>query len=178
MKKHNKKTTKKYVLTGGPGIGKTTLLDILEIQGYTTVPEAARQIIEEQQEVGGEALPWKDNGAFQLLVMKRQLFLEKGLPDGAAFLDRGLVDGAGYCAYFGAETPEGLQELGEKRYEKVFILERLPVYEKDAARLEDSQEAEEIHQAVTSAYLHYGYDPIIVPVLLPTERVKFILDRL
>ena len=36
-----------YVITGGPGSGKTTVLAELERQGFRCAPEVARQIIQE-----------------------------------------------------------------------------------------------------------------------------------
>jgi predicted ATPase len=36
---------KKYVLTGGPGTGKTTVLEILSLRGYNIISETAREII-------------------------------------------------------------------------------------------------------------------------------------
>lgn len=43
-----------YVLTGGPGGGKSTVLDILDGMGYHTVREAGRKIIRSQAETGRE----------------------------------------------------------------------------------------------------------------------------
>ena len=40
----------KCVITGGPGCGKTSVLEALKKMGYEIVPEGARQIIEEQQQ--------------------------------------------------------------------------------------------------------------------------------
>jgi len=40
----------KYVITGGPGTGKTTLIHELQQQRYAIVPEAAGQIIQEEQQ--------------------------------------------------------------------------------------------------------------------------------
>jgi predicted ATPase len=37
-----------YVVTGGPGTGKTTVLRELERKGFPCVPEVARQLIQEQ----------------------------------------------------------------------------------------------------------------------------------
>ncbi|WP_279157967.1 AAA family ATPase, partial [Parabacteroides goldsteinii] len=37
-----------YVITGGPGTGKTSLIEELKIVGYQTVKEVARDIIKEQ----------------------------------------------------------------------------------------------------------------------------------
>jgi len=177
MNQHITINTKKYVLTGGPGIGKTTVLELLAVRGYTITSEAARYIIEEQQAVDGEALPWKDNSKFQKRVMDRQLELEVGLTAEMAFLDRGLVDGDGYSHHFGTPAPEELAELGRGRYEKVFILDRLPEYKNDSVRLEDYEEAGKIHQVI-DAYLRFGYEPVMVPVLPSKERVEFILSRI
>ena len=49
-----------YVITGGPGAGKTTVLRELEQQGLGCALEVARQMIQEQVRDGGTALPWAD----------------------------------------------------------------------------------------------------------------------
>ena len=41
-----------YVLTGGPGSGKTTLIEALRSAGFTTTTEAGRAIIRDQLEIG------------------------------------------------------------------------------------------------------------------------------
>src|SRR5215510_3582381 len=46
-----------YVISGGPGAGKTTVLAELEKLGFPFAREVARQIIREQMEAGGLALP-------------------------------------------------------------------------------------------------------------------------
>jgi len=56
-----------YVITGGPGVGKTTLLNALEIKGMRVIPEDARQIIKEQMQTNGEGLPWKNKTCLKLL---------------------------------------------------------------------------------------------------------------
>ena len=54
-----------FVLTGGPGSGKTTLIEALEARGYATTEEAGRGVIREQMQGGGSgrvfiAPPWKE----------------------------------------------------------------------------------------------------------------------
>ena len=49
-----------FVITGGPGVGKTTLLNALSTNGYKTIPEAARTIIREETSLNGDALSWKN----------------------------------------------------------------------------------------------------------------------
>ena len=53
-----------FVITGGPGVGKTTLLEALAKQGFPYVPEVAREIIREQASRNGDALPWVNIPAY------------------------------------------------------------------------------------------------------------------
>lgn len=46
-----------FIITGGPGAGKTTLIDALSAAGFPTSREAGRRIIQEQLDSGGSALP-------------------------------------------------------------------------------------------------------------------------
>jgi predicted ATPase len=39
---------KLYIISGGPGVGKTTLINALQKTGFKTVPEGARHIIRKQ----------------------------------------------------------------------------------------------------------------------------------
>ncbi len=172
-------TLKRHVVTGGPGIGKTTVLGLLKGLGYSVVPEAARQIIEVELGSGGNALPWKNNQHFQEKVFDFQVRAEDVFMDGHVFHDRGIVDGHGYAMHFGIQVPEGIVKHGRGRYDKVFLLDPLPVYINDTERRENQEEAKRIHQAIVDAYVHYGYELIYVPDLgSPEARVKFILDRI
>lgn len=55
-----------HVITGGPGSGKTTLIDMLAAQGFHQMPKASRAIIRGQVTVGGTAMPWVDRAAYPL----------------------------------------------------------------------------------------------------------------
>ena len=59
-----------YILTGGPGVGKTSVLDELQKSGYIVMPETARAIIKEQMAVDGEALPWKNKESYMRLMLE------------------------------------------------------------------------------------------------------------
>ncbi|RUU62771.1 ATPase, partial [Mesorhizobium sp. M2C.T.Ca.TU.009.01.2.1] len=62
-----------FVLTGGPGSGKTTLIEALRAQGFATAPEAGRGIIRDQTAIGGPALPWQDRALFAELMLSWEL---------------------------------------------------------------------------------------------------------
>ncbi len=169
---------KKYVITGGPCVGKTTVLELLATKGHAILPEAARMIIEEETLRGSDVLPWKNLVKFQEAVVEQQLKNEADAKADAIFLDRSLVDGFAYCTLGGIPAPERLSKNAVGRYEKVFLLEPLSVYAKDGARTEDERTAKLIHDEIAKAYAGFGYEPIVVPALSPEERIIFILERL
>ncbi len=174
------KMPKKYVLTGGPATGKTTTAQALMEKGFHIVPEAARFIIEMEQERGGEILPWKKFDLFQIAVTRKQLELESLIRDAPiAFLDRGIVDNIAYCKLKGIETPKEVLEAASKnRYHGIFLLDMLPVYENDPARREDPITAAKIHESIKKTYLEIDYDVVEVPPLSVQERIEFILSHI
>jgi len=171
--------TKKYVITGGPGMGKTTIIEILAARGYRIVPEAARMIIDEGKLKGSDDLPWKNLAAFQKKVSERQIELENGLlgDSGEVFFDRGIVDGYGYCVSGNVAPLEIISENARNRYDKIFLLEPLSVYKKDDARFEERELGLKIHNLIAEAYLKFGYKLIKVPALSPEERADFIISH-
>ena len=48
------------IISGGPGAGKTTLVNALAQRHYATFAEASRQLIEQQSLIEGGILPWVD----------------------------------------------------------------------------------------------------------------------
>lgn len=64
---------RKYVLTGGPGSGKSSLLDALRERGYTCSAEASRPLIMEELALGSNCLPWTDLPCFAEKVLRRMV---------------------------------------------------------------------------------------------------------
>jgi predicted ATPase len=65
----NENSNRLFVVTGGPGSGKSTLIEALTARGLCTMAEAGRAIIRDQVAIGGEALPWADRGTFAELML-------------------------------------------------------------------------------------------------------------
>ena len=55
-----------HVITGGPGLDKTTLIDMLAAQGFHHMPESGHAIIRDQVAIGGMALLWADRAVYPL----------------------------------------------------------------------------------------------------------------
>lgn len=172
--------SKPFVITGGPGVGKTTVIEILRKSGYRVVDETAREIIEREMAKESDVLPWKNLQEFQVQVFKRQSEKESGILNSLepVFLDRSIIDGYAYCV-LGKVTPSPeIVHLSPGRYAKVFLLERLPGYITDESRVEDLQGAKDIHAEILKVYSDFGYEVVHVPILEPEARVDFILKHL
>ena len=62
-----------YIITGGPGSGKTSIIEALRKLGYHCVDEVGRKIIREQLLIGGDALHWGDRAKFLELMLSRSI---------------------------------------------------------------------------------------------------------
>ena len=171
-----------YVITGGPGFGKSVLIEKLHELGYPVGAEIARQIIEKQIADGGVLLPWKDALGFEQRVMNDRIKFLNSIDLGAvAFSDRGLPDQAAFSRYKGKEISRQLKAALSANYyaKKVFLTPPWrQIYRTDNIRTESFEEAEKIHQYIVEAYLSNGYELINLPFLLPDQRVEFILKSL
>src|SRR3546814_15923263 len=61
-----------HVITGGPGSGKSTLIEALAVEGFDHMPEAGRATIRDQVAIGGAALPWANRAALPELLLGRE----------------------------------------------------------------------------------------------------------
>ena len=73
----------RYVVTGAPGAGKTSVLRELGAQGFAVVDEAATDVIAREQQ-RGVAEPWRDEGFLTLITrLQRDRLGPSGNPAGA-----------------------------------------------------------------------------------------------
>ena len=87
-----------HIITGGPGSGKTSVIEALRERGYLCVDEVGRKIIREQLLIGGDALHWGDGAKFLELMLSRSMgdYERVSDSDGPVFFDRGIPELAGY----------------------------------------------------------------------------------
>ncbi len=115
-----------YVLTGCSGGGKSTLLSELDKRGYRVFPEPGRQIVKEQQSVGGDGLPWKNKTKFAELCVSRAMYFYNSaiLLDKPVFFDRSMIDNISGIERLGLPMPVYfLATLVQYRYaNRVFMV--------------------------------------------------------
>ncbi len=199
MKKLGKKKLRKYVLTGGTSVGKTTIIDMLAKLEHPTFPEFSRIIINRELKKDDGILPWTKPALFQEMYAREQvreeLDIEKylhgvqgkaGLQVGKKdyiFMDRCIVDGIAFCQHANVPVPREIdshiQKLraGTQDYDLIFILGPLDQYHFDEGRIMKPEESLSVQSLLEKAYIEYGYELIPVPFMPPQDRVKFILEK-
>lgn len=175
--------TRFFVVTGGPGSGKTTLIEALAAKGLRTMPEAGRAVIKHQTETGGSALPWRNQLAFAEAMLGRDLrsFQEARDTVGPVVFDRGLPDLAGYLAFCGLPVPTHIREaaLAFRYNRQVFIAPPWPeIFRQDTERKQSIEQAQATYDAMVKAYSELGYELNHLPMAPVADRVAFVLDRI
>ncbi|NYV73993.1 AAA family ATPase [Streptomyces sp. UH6] len=95
------------VITGGPGSGRSTLVDRLRGMGHARSVEAGRGVIQDQVAIGGSALPWADPALFAELMPCWELRSHRTAAGqaGPVFFDRGVPDVVGCPRWPHRERP-------------------------------------------------------------------------
>src|SRR5262245_30416242 len=172
-----------FVITGGPGSGKTSLIEALARAGFAHSDEAGRAIIQDQLAIGGSALPWSDPRAFAELMLCWELrsYRIARAHDGPVFFDRGVPDVVGYLRLMQLAVPAHMDAAARmfRYHRRVYIAPPWPeIFERDAERKQTLEEAERTYQAMLETYPAYGYELVALPRAPVAERARFIVDRL
>lgn len=173
------------VLTGGPGMGKTSIITELATQGYTCIPEIGRQIIRQQMASQGLILPWKAPMSFAMAMYKQAVldyqYYTKNSDNSVLFFDRGIPDVMGYLNLCGLKVPKQVyNSCRQYRYfKKVFLTPPWEeIYSNDTERTQTFSEAVATYEMMYQVYGSLGYTLIEIPKLTVAERSQFILTAL
>lgn len=176
--------TQRILITGGPGSGKTTIIDELEKMGYHIMPEISRQVTIEAKKQGIDQLFLTDPLLFSKKLLEGRIEQFKDANNykntSHLFYDRGIPDVNAYMDYLGTAYESPFTESAtDFVYDEVFLLPPWEsIYIQDNERYESYDQAKLIYEFLYRKYADLGYYIHNVPEGASEERVAFILQTL
>ncbi|MEL7004398.1 MAG: AAA family ATPase [Bacteroidota bacterium] len=174
-----KSFTKKYIITGAPGTGKTKLINVLEKQ-YPCIHEVSRKVIMDEQKKGGDGMPWQDIDRFTQLVYEA-FIVEISANPHALFTDRSMLDLIAYLRVEGKSVPSPLDQFpyNNKFFKTVFLAPTWEaIFHKDKQRLQEFDYCLELEKALIDAYEEKGFEIVWLPKGSTSDRSVFVEERI
>ena len=174
---------KKIVIAGGPGTGKTSLINELRTKGFLCYDEISRQVTIQAQKEGVDQLFLKEPLEFSKRLLNGRIKqfnnADKEIQT-AVFLDRGIPDVLAYMDYIDEKYPHYFVDACQSYvYDSVFVLAPWQdIFVSDNERYENFEQANKIHQYLLNTYKAYNYDLINVPFDSINNRANFVLEAL
>lgn len=171
------------VIIGGPGTGKSTIIEGLVTKGYCCYPEISREVTMEAQKQGIDQLFLENPMLFSEMLLKGRIKqFESALQESSevVFIDRGIPDVVAYMDFIGDLYPERFAAACEQcKYSKIFLLPPWEeIYMSDSERYENFEQATTIYKHLVQTYEKYGYELIEVPKDTVDNRILYILDKI
>lgn len=169
----------RYVFTGGPGAGKTTVLDLLKKNSFTCIPEVAREIINNRLSNGLTPRPDATQFANEILAKDIDQY-DKFVPENKpVFFDRGIGDALYMLHQCGEiQIDQATSHLNKRPYNKmVFIFPPWhEIYTTDAERDQTYEDSIEVYNGLWLWYLNLDFSVIQIPLSEPEQRMEFIIN--
>jgi predicted ATPase len=172
---------RRYIITGAPGAGKTTILAALRDRGYAVVDEAATDVIAHENAMGrGE--PWRDAGFIDAITHLQRERQERPAPPATAaqVFDRSPICTLALARYLGLPvTPVLANEVdrvvAEKIYQpRVFFVRLLGFITPTAARRITLAQSVTFARFHEQAYRDHGFELVDVPAGTVEERIQLV----
>ncbi len=183
-------STTKIVITGGPGTGKTSVINDVKNRKFHCFDEIIRSLTLEAKK-GGDASTHvsnpiafvNDSKTFNTKLLNGrvdQYIQANNINEDLSFFDRGIPDVLAYMDFFNQDYDKTFINACEAhKYNHVFLLPPWKeIYKFDNERFETYEEAVKIHTALENTYKNFGYNIVNVPFDTVENRVDFILNTL
>jgi predicted ATPase len=177
---------RRFIMTGAPGCGKTSILSALSDRGYTVVPEAATDVIADQQARGVDE-PWTRPQFVDLVVelqRARQLEADRRAGADVQVHDRSPLCTLALARYLDRPvTPHlagEIRRLTEQQIfqRPVFFVRPIGFIEPTPARRISYAESLVFEQLHEAAYREHGFELIDVPPAPVRERAALVAGHL
>lgn len=170
----------RYVITGGLGVGKTSIISLLK-ETMVTVGEPARKLIAEHRAVTVDSTLEEDPELFVArLIVKSIEDYQSASTEAITVFDRGLPDCVAYAAIYGIDTGPAMAAAIANRYEDpVFVAPPWrEIFVNDEMRKATFAQAESFFSEVVTVYYALGYELIELPKVSVEERAALVESHL
>ena len=174
---------KRYIVTGAPGSGKTSVINALEKAGAHVVAEAATDIITELQ-MQGIAKPWENDNFIDCIIRlqkHRQLETSGADCSDLYFFDRSPICTYALAMYLQVKASTHLMQEIERiteygvYHKNVFFIDNLGFIENTSARQINFEAALAFEKMHVEAYTKFGFNCIHIPAISIEKRAQIIL---
>jgi len=172
--------TSKIVISGGPGGGKTTIINSLKNLGYFCYDEISRDLIEKSKKNSDKNLFIENPLRFsKILWEKREEQYKNSIIQkkyNKVFFDRSLLDIVSYLEFIGKRNLNFEKKIKNFNYDLVFLIKPTKIfYRNDFSRYEDFNESLKIHGILKKNYQKH-YKTVKVPYKKLSKRLNFIIE--
>jgi predicted ATPase len=170
-----------FIITGGPGGGKTSVLQCLLSQGFNFIEETARQIIKERLLNGLSPRPEPNVFSTEMFTKDFDNYISNAIHSSTLFFDRSFIDSALLLFQIDGENFEHTKEvLKTNRFNnKVFIVPPWEeIYCQDDERDQTFEQAVTVYDQLYHWYKENDYDLVILPKNTIENRAKFVLSEI
>lgn len=172
---------RRYIITGAPGAGKTTILAALRDRGYAVVDEAATDVNADLQAQGCDE-PWRDPGFIDAITLLQRKRLAQPVPPATAVqvFDRSPICTLALARYLGLPVTPTLEKeidrvVTEGIYQpRVFYVHLLGSITPTAVRRISLAQSVTFERFHVQAYRSHGFELVDVPAGTVEERVELI----
>lgn len=172
---------KRFILTGAPGSGKTSVLRVLADTGYAVVDEAATDVMAARL-AAGDTEPWTDPMFIERIALLQRLRREERVSQGATAQvhDRSAVCTLALAHHLGHPVPPVLEteiaRITEAGYfdRRVFFVRPLGFVEPTEVRRISYEESLAFEHRHETEYQRLGFEIVDVPAGPVAERAAAI----
>ncbi|MCF2501901.1 AAA family ATPase [Dyadobacter sp. CY107] len=173
---------RRIIISGGPGGGKSSLLEALRKAGFPCIQEVSRELIRGQVAANSQCVPWKNLACFAKSCLDKMIADYHVASDRSmTFFDRGIPDIIAYLRFGGIPVDDDFMVMAKKyRYDSNVVIAPpwADIYVNDSERWQTFSEAQALYSEIKNVYDELGYQMIELPLTPVEQRVAFTLTKL